>query len=705
MRNMLFGIILLSLVLNSGAIVLFTSLQINQIGEATSGTSHDQLKNTVGTDVKDIAIGIKESLDNQMANQYDMVDTWVKSPTVINTARMAKNYSLEELYEKWSASATRQYEDGEAVGDGDISNDLDPEASKYLIRLSNELGTFPEIFFTDYRGYVIAANGVTGDFDQGPDDWRVFLDSNGEPYYKRHDPSPGGEGWYRECSNANDGLYISEVAWDDSTESWGIEIVRQIVDPDTGEYLGQMKAVFDYGEFIKEFVEPETFDVYEIKIVNNEGVIVATSESDTSKINNKGVKLSSLSSVASILSGEDHGYVYEIDEDEEDVLTGYAVSDDVNEHIILASKKSEVVLTPINEFVANLKSSISDYGNSIRSSTMLIAGGIGAVSLVIGYIMINRFTKPLTLLVSDAKIVAEGKLNHEFEAEEKEDEIGEVVHAIKEMVNSTASLIRNVRGASDEVVAMSQEFSTTTQQVNASMQQVASATQQIANGAAQLSTLSQESSNNASQLAAVLQQTGANSEKAGASIQQIMAAMETTTKTVENMDISLEEIGNLANIVTDVANQTQLLALNAAIEAARAGEAGRGFAVVADAVRELSEQTNQAAEDTLKSVGDVQQNGKSAIDVARSSANEASAGVDVINQTITGVNQGVSAIETVVNAIDEIASIAQESAASVEENTASVEEQTAAMNQLADNASRLEEIASRLQDEMTKFVL
>lgn len=265
-----------------------------------------------------------------------------------------------------------------------------------------------------------------------------------------------------------------------------------------------MKAIFDYGEFIKDFVDPETFDVYEIKIVNKEGVIVATSESDTSKINNNRIKLTGLSSFGSILSGDDYGFVYETDEDEEDVLTGYAISDDVNEHIVLASKKSEVVLSPINTFVENLKASINDYGSSIRSSTILIAGGIGGISLVIGYFMINRFTKPLTLLVSDAKIVTEGKLNHEFEAKEKDDEIGEVIHAIKEMVNSTASLIRNVRGASDEVVAMSQELSSTTQQVNASMQQVASATQQIANGAAQLSTLSQESSNNANQLAAVL---------------------------------------------------------------------------------------------------------------------------------------------------------------------------------------------------------
>ncbi len=157
--------------------------------------------------------------------------------------------------------------------------------------------------------------------------------------------------------------------------------------------------------------------------------------------------------------------------------------------------------------------------------------------------------------------------------------------------------------------------------------------------------------------------------------------------------------------MTDVANQTQLLALNAAIEAARAGEAGRGFAVVADAVRELSEQTNQAAADTLKSVSDVQKNGKLALEVARSSTTDAAEGVDVVNQTIAGVSQGVEAIEAVVKAIDEMASIAEEAASSAEENTAAAEEQTAAMSQLANNASNLEEIATQLQAEMSKFTL
>jgi methyl-accepting chemotaxis protein len=341
------------------------------------------------------------------------------------------------------------------------------------------------------------------------------------------------------------------------------------------------------------------------------------------------------------------------------------------------------------------------------ANTMMIGVSVAAVvgAVVLGVVISRGITNPLTTLISDANIVANGKLGHDFEVQDRADEIGEVITAIKGMVLNTANLVGSVQNAADTVVSMSQELSSTAQQANASMQQVSSATQQIAQGSAQLSTLSQESSGNANRLSAVLQQTGANSEKAGESIQAIIGAMESTTETVENMDSSLDEIGNLANLVTDVANQTQLLALNAAIEAARAGEAGRGFAVVADAVRELSEQTNQAAADTLKSVSDVQKNGKTALEVARSSTTDAAEGVDVVNQTIAGVSQGVGAIEAVVKAIDEMASIAEEAASSAEENTAAAEEQTAAMSQLANNASNLEEIATQLQAEMAKFTL
>jgi methyl-accepting chemotaxis protein len=187
---------------------------------------------------------------------------------------------------------------------------------------------------------------------------------------------------------------------------------------------------------------------------------------------------------------------------------------------------------------------------------------------------------------------------------------------------------------------------------------------------------------------------------------------------IERLGKRSEEIGEIVDVITNISEQTNLLALNAAIEAARAGDQGRGFAVVAEEVKNLAEDSREAAERIAKMIREVQNDTTKAVDAMKRGTSETAEGMSQVGLTgkafkdiLEITTQFVGSMEeltrkmesqsgymvTAAKGVDDIASISEETASASEESAASTEELTASMEDMTARAQALSEMSVNLQ--------
>ena len=135
-----------------------------------------------------------------------------------------------------------------------------------------------------------------------------------------------------------------------------------------------------------------------------------------------------------------------------------------------------------------------------------------------------------------------------------------------------------------------------------------------------------------------------------------------------------ESIGGVMNVISDIADQTNLLALNAAIEAARAGEAGRGFAVVADEVRKLAEKTMQATHEVGSNIQAIQTSAQTNISSVSNAVKNIGQATDLANASGQALNEIVTLAGANSSVVASIAAAAEEQSATSEEISRAIEE-------------------------------
>ena len=137
--------------------------------------------------------------------------------------------------------------------------------------------------------------------------------------------------------------------------------------------------------------------------------------------------------------------------------------------------------------------------------------------------------------------------------------------------------------------------------------------------------------------------------------QRAVTVIDATSTTIDGLANDAQKIGQIIQLINDIASQTNLLALNATIEAARAGEAGKGFAVVANEVKNLAGQTGKATEEIAKQVADIQNATQSAVSGIRSVAGTVTQANDVVSQIATAISQQNSATQEISRNINQVA--------------------------------------------------
>jgi len=341
----------------------------------------------------------------------------------------------------------------------------------------------------------------------------------------------------------------------------------------------------------------------------------------------------------------------------------------------------------------------------------LVANVLGLVSLVfvvlLGVLYMRDSRKTLMFTENQRRATEDTNKKNQEAILRLLDEMGDLadgdltVHAtVTEDI--TGAIADSINYAIDALRNLVQAINETTQQVSSAAQQSQATAMHLAEAsdhqAQQITGASSAINEMAVSIEAVSSHAGELADEANRSVEIAVRGNEAVQRTIHGMDSireqiqetskrikrlgeSSQEIGDIVELINDIAEQTNILALNAAIQAAMAGEAGRGFAVVADEVQRLAERSADATKQIEALVKGIQSDTKEAVSSMESST--------------AGVVQGAQLAQNAGESLEQIENVSKHLADLIRNISDSARQQASAANNISDTMNVIQEITTQ----------
>lgn len=370
--------------------------------------------------------------------------------------------------------------------------------------------------------------------------------------------------------------------------------------------------------------------------------------------------------------------------------------------------------------------------NRVMAFVLTGLGGLALVVVGIGVLIIARsIARPLSVITTTIKRVAEGADNVEVPHTDRSDEIGALARAIqifKEAMDRNRNLSSQVLLNSKTREERARHIETSVEAFRSAIGSVLHAVTDNASGmrntaqsiskvasdangrAIAAAGATEQASSNVSAVASAAEELSASVEEIGRQVRQSAEMVEQaglrTEKSVveiESLAAATQRIDGVLTLIQAIAAQTNLLALNATIEAARAGEAGRGFAVVAHEVKALAGQTAKATAEIGQNVSMIQASTRNAVDAVR----EIGSAVRDINEVTSNIAGAVGQQDAATREISANAQLAAQGNETLVLNIGSLNDAIGETNKAATTvltaSSDLTSTAELLSREVDKF--